>query len=170
MLTWLGGPCLCFQTTPPSPRSAGGGGWWTTGTSSWLTRHTSCTTPPRPGGSSGSEYPSQDLPGPPQAAWSGPGKLRVPPNAGAAPRGPPAETWFTGSWFFSQQPLVIWIHQRSYGKINELHEEGSRCGAAAGVWINSCASLLIAQLRMTPEGEKGRSVLHPPPPVHKSVF
>lgn len=51
-----GGPCLWLLMTLVSPRSAGEEDWWTTGTSSWLTRHTSCTTHHRPGGNSGSEY------------------------------------------------------------------------------------------------------------------
>lgn len=51
-----GGPCLWLLMTLLSLRSAGEEGWWTTGTSSWLTRHTSCITHHRPGGNSGSEY------------------------------------------------------------------------------------------------------------------
>lgn len=55
-LALAGGPCLWLLMTRLSPRSAGEEGWWTTGTSSWPTRHTSCITPHRPGGNSGSEY------------------------------------------------------------------------------------------------------------------
>lgn len=55
-LALAGGTCLWLLMTLLPPQSAGEEDWWTTGMSSWLTRHTSCTTHHRPGGNNGSEY------------------------------------------------------------------------------------------------------------------